>query len=243
MAIRALIPAAGAGTRMGGVREKQFLLLAEKPIVAYTLEHFEQAPSVQEVVLMVPPGKIDYCWREIVHPYHFSKVRTIVAGGETRQDSVYRGFQMLATDTEWVLIHDGVRPFISAALIEATLQAAQESGAAIVALPEKETIKRISKEGYVLETLRREELWRVQTPQAFRYTILHQAFQNAYTDKYYATDESALVERLGYPVKILPGSPYNVKITTPEDLLVAEAFLEREATGKDSRLFSSETIR
>ncbi|RMF83657.1 MAG: 2-C-methyl-D-erythritol 4-phosphate cytidylyltransferase [Nitrospinota bacterium] len=224
----ALIPAAGAGTRMRKTPAKQFLPLAGKPLLVYALERVQASPLVHAIVLVVPPQKREECWREIVEPYRLSKVERIVGGGATRQESVYKGLQAIDPATEWVLIHDGVRPFLPTRTIAPLLEAAQESGAAILALPERETVKRIAREGYVLETLNRQEIWRVQTPQVFRYALLQEAFRHAFAEHYTATDEATLIERLGVRVRVLPGSPFNIKITTPEDLFVAEALLQQE---------------
>ena len=238
----ALIPAAGAGTRMQKAQAKQFLRLAGKPILTYTLERIAASSLIQAIVVVVPPRYEEICQREIVERYRVPKVFQIVSGGQTRQESVYRGFRVLAPDTEWVLIHDGVRPFLPVHTIAPLLQAARDSGAAVLALPEWETVKRISESGYVIETLRREELWRIQTPQVFRYALLQEAFQRAHAARYTATDESSLVERIGHRVRVVPGSPLNIKITTPEDLLIAEALLQQrdchplsgeEATARD----------
>jgi 2-C-methyl-D-erythritol 4-phosphate cytidylyltransferase len=226
MKIVALILAAGRGRRMGTAENKPYLLLAGKPIVCHTLFEFEQSPLIDEIVLIVGQDEVDYARSSIVDAFQFTKVGTIVVGGLKRQDSVWKGLRAIKGDGDVVMVHDGVRPFISQELLQKTGQAMESSGAAIVAVPVKDTIKTASPQGEVLTTLDRSTLWAIQTPQAFRRDLLEKAFEKAIDDGFYATDDAALVERLGEKVTIVEGSYENIKITTPEDLVLGESLLK-----------------
>jgi len=225
MKIVALILAAGRGMRMGTAKKKPYLLLAGKPVVYYTLFEFEQSPLIDEIVLVVGQDEVPYARSSLVDAFQFTKVSTIVVGGLKRQDSVWEGLRAVKSDCEVVMVHDGVRPFISQALLQKTGQAMENSGAAIVAVPVKDTIKTVSPQREVLTTLDRSTLWAIQTPQVFRRDLLEKAFEKAIDDRFYATDDAALVERLGERVTIVEGSYENIKITTPEDLVLGEAIL------------------
>jgi 2-C-methyl-D-erythritol 4-phosphate cytidylyltransferase len=225
MKIVALILAAGQGRRMGTARKKPYLLLGGKPVVYYTLFEFEQSPLIDEIVLVVGKVEVEYARSSLVDAFQFKKVSTIVAGGLKRQDSVWEGLRAVKSDCEVVMVHDGVRPFISQALLERTCRAMEGCVAAIVAVPVKDTIKSVSPQREVLTTLDRSTLWAIQTPQAFRRDILEKAFRQAIADRFYATDDAALVERLGEPVTVVEGSYDNIKITTPEDLVLGETIL------------------
>jgi 2-C-methyl-D-erythritol 4-phosphate cytidylyltransferase len=225
MSVAALIAAAGSGQRMGQRLEKQFLPLAGKPLLAHTLAQFEATPSVERVIVIVPRGREDYCWRAVIEPEGFRKVCRVVAGAATRQGSVMAGFRCLEETVEIVVVHDGARPFVTPALIRAAIETAAQQGSAAVAIPESDTLKRVSPAGLVLGTLDRQHLWRAQTPQAFRRDILQAAFDHAVRHRLEATDEASLVEALSLPVHIVPGSIWNFKITCPEDLQLAERLL------------------
>ncbi|MGP0628351.1 2-C-methyl-D-erythritol 4-phosphate cytidylyltransferase [Nitrospina sp. 32_T5] len=224
MKVAAVIPAAGQGVRMGTNVPKQFLTLCGKPILQHTLEAFERCGVVNEVVLAVPASDLDMV-RELAKSVS-TKVKNVVVGGKQRQDSVCNGFHALDADTDIVVVHDGVRPFIQPEHIEASIAAAREDGAAIVAIPVSDTIKKVDKEQFVEGTVDRNGLWRMQTPQAFRYALLKEAYENAAADGYYGTDEGSLIERLGRPLKIIAGSEYNIKITRSEDLALGEKIAE-----------------
>lgn len=226
----ALILAAGKGKRMGTAKSKPYLLLAGKPIVCHTLFAFERSPLIDEIVLIVGHNDVAYARSSIVDACQCTKVSTVVAGGLKRQDSVWEGLRAIKSDGDVVMVHDGVRPFISQELLEKTCQAMKSSSAAIVAVPVKDTIKAVSPRGEVVTTLDRKTLWAVQTPQVFRRDILEKAFEKAMNDRFYATDDAALVERLGEKVTILEGSYENIKITTPEDLVLGEAILKNRNT-------------
>jgi len=228
----ALIPAAGRGERMGLDVEKQFLELAGKPLLAYTLAHFEATPGIDQIVVIVPPGREAFCAREIVEAEGLRKVAHIVAGAETRQRSVAAGFRCLGEDVDVVVIHDGARPFITPSLIQTSIEQAYRNGSAIVAVPVFDTLKRVSASGEVVETVDRQNLWRAQTPQAFHRSVLQRALAYAEEHHIEATDEALLVESLADPVHILRGSIWNVKVTTPDDLIFAERLLTLHPDGK-----------
>jgi 2-C-methyl-D-erythritol 4-phosphate cytidylyltransferase len=229
MITAALIPAAGRGQRMGLDIEKQFLLLGGKPLLAHTLGQFEATPDIDRIVVIVPQGRETFCYQEIVEAEGLRKVTHIVAGANTRQLSVMAGFRCLDQDVDIVVIHDGARPFVTSTLIRAAIHAALRDGSALAAIPESDTLKRVSGEGTVVETVDRRNLWRAQTPQAFRRPILQRAL--AYAGQYNldATDEASLVESLSWPVRIFLGSTWNFKITSPDDLLLAELLLDQQS--------------
>lgn len=220
-----LIPAAGEGSRLESSVKKPYLTLGQKPILARTIQQFEQNTGVDEIFVIVNEADFDTCNTTVLEPYAFQKVQGLVAGGATRQLSVYNGMRALPTDTDFVIVHDGVRPFVTDETIFACLDAAAAWGAAVAAVPAKETIKIANAEGFIVETPNRERLWTVQTPQVFRKSLLAEAHRTAEEKQLAATDDAVLVEQLGYPVKLVKGSYANLKITTPEDLRIAEALL------------------
>ncbi len=224
MRVVALIPAAGRGRRMGAERPKVFLPLNGIPLLAHTLGKFENCPSVSEVLPLVPEEEVGFC-TALVRDSGFKKIPRVLAGGPERQDSVYIGLQAVAA-ADFVLIHDGARPFISSALVDRLLAAAQQGGAVAAALPVGDTLKEVSAEGNIVETLNRSRFWVMQTPQCFRHDLILRAHAQAREDGFLGTDDASLVERLGVPVKVIPGSRLNIKITTPEDLILGEALLK-----------------
>lgn len=218
---------------MRGEVEKQFMLLGNKPLLAHTVEHFQQCDAVGRVVISVAPERVDYCQQEIVAEYGLSKVVAVVPGGEVRQESVLRALERVSPAADLVVTHDGARPFLFGDILMRAIATARECGAAVAAVPESDTVKELSQEGVIVGTVDRRRLWRVQTPQAFSYDILRQAFARASAEGYVATDEAELVERTGHEVRVVPGSPWNIKITTPEDMAVAECLLARLQEGAD----------
>ncbi len=218
--LSAVVVAGGSGSRFGGDRPKQLALLAGRPVLTHTLAVFEASPLVTEIVLVLPGDWLTAIEDEAVRPFGFRKVRT-VAGGAMRTESTRNG--LAAATGDLILVHDGVRPLVTAAMIEAVAWAAWEHGAALAALPARDTVKAVTGEGLVEGTLDRSRLWLAQTPQGFRREVLAEALGAA--GKAEATDDIGLVERLGRTAKVVPGSPRNLKITTPEDLRMAEAFL------------------
>ena len=225
MKVAAIIPAAGKGKRMGHTTPKHFIHLEGKPILAYTLEAFEKCPAVDYVMMVVRSGEEEYCLSEVVERYGFRKVLRIVIGGEKRQDSVYNGIKELDEDTDIVVVHDGVRPFVPPELISETIKLAMYVDGVVAALPVKDTIKEVTRDGLIKGTPNRDSLWFAQTPQTFKKRVLEEAFMRAFTDKFHGTDEASLVERMGGKVKIIEGSHENIKITTKEDLFYAELIL------------------
>lgn len=221
MSLWVIVPAAGLGVRMGG--KKQAMLLAGRPVLDWTLEVFEAAAVVDGVVVTVPAEDVAG-WTDRLSG--FRKVRAVVAGGAERQDSVRLGLAAVPADIAWIAVHDGVRPCIGPDLVARVAAEAAGSGAAVAALAVSETLKR-GADGWVKETVDRDGLWSVQTPQVFRADILREAHRRATVERIAGTDDAALVERLGVPVRLVPGSPGNVKITRPDDLPLAEAWLGR----------------
>jgi len=224
----AIIPAAGIGSRMGH-KKKNYLKLLGKPVLAHTLAPFESCTHISAIIIVVPRTDMDYCRRHIVKKYGFTKVVAIVAGGNERQHSVSNGIKAaLPFDPAIIMVHDGARPLVTESIIEETIRATRSCGAAVCAVPVKDTIKE-SIGGYVKATLERNALRAVQTPQAFKRDIIVEAYRMALEDGVLCTDESALVERTGTRVRIVCGSYENIKITTPEDLAVATSILRTRA--------------
>ena len=224
----ALIAAAGKGSRMNMDINKQYIEIGGKPILARTIGVFEDCSRIDEIILVVNSNDIVYCKQNIVDVFGFRKVMSIVAGGETRQASVYNGLLQLNESCGIVLIHDGARPFTSEESIMESIAIASEFGSACVAVPVKDTIKSADNNNIVQETLERSRLWSIQTPQTFRYGLILDAHKKALEAGFSGTDDAMLVERLGHPLRLVYGSYYNIKITTEEDLVLAEAIAERE---------------
>ena len=223
--IAAVIPAAGSGRRMGGFEAKQYLELAGKPILAHTLVTLDRMPELDRVILAVPEGDMDLA-RDLAQGAGLAEPPEIVAGGPQRQDSVYNGLQRARElGAAWVAVHDGVRPLAGPELFRRALEAARQDGAAACAIPCVDTIKRAGEDGLVKATLDRSELWRIQTPQAFAMDLLWAAMQKAQSAGHYATDEAGLVEWMGEEVRLVMGARENIKVTTPEDLTLAGAWL------------------
>jgi 2-C-methyl-D-erythritol 4-phosphate cytidylyltransferase len=223
--VGAIIAAAGRSERMGG-RDKLFAVVGGKPLLAHTLIAFDACRGVDRVVLVLSPENIER-GRELVAEAGFGKVAAVCQGGERRQDSVCNGLEALAS-CQWVVVHDGARPLVTAGLIERGLEAAKETGAAIAALPIADTVKEVEPPGLIGRTLSRGQLWAAQTPQVFRYDILREAHQRAQGE---ATDDAALVEKAGYRVKVFEGSSRNIKVTTAADLAIVEALLAQGRAG------------
>lgn len=221
----AIIPAGGAGRRMGGAIPKQYLPLAGLPLLVHTLKAFRRSPLVSHILLAVPEGDIAQVRERIVEPFGLTGRVEVLAGGFERQDSVSNALMRVRADQEIVLVHDGVRPCLSEALIEKVVAAAAADGAAVVGVPVKDTLKAVTPEGWIAGTVPREGLWAAQTPQAFRREILRTAFERAAAEGFYGTDEAVLVERIGIPVRMIRGADQNIKVTTQADLLYAEVVL------------------
>ncbi|MGQ9647658.1 MAG: 2-C-methyl-D-erythritol 4-phosphate cytidylyltransferase [Thermodesulfobacteriota bacterium] len=229
MKVDAIIVSAGKGQRFMERKKKQFYLLADRPLLAHTLDQFEACPLIRSVLLVASEEDMDYTLKEIVEKYHYRKIAQIIPGGKRRQDSVKNGLDALAESAEIVMIHDGVRPFVTRAMIEDSIHLAIRFGAVVVAMPVKDTIKMSNPDGTVLRTLDRESLWQTQTPQTFQAKLIREAYAKATQDGFVGTDDASLVERLGGKVHILPGSYTNIKITTPEDLMLAHLLLKMKS--------------
>jgi 2-C-methyl-D-erythritol 4-phosphate cytidylyltransferase len=211
---------------MGGNTPKQYLSLGGLPLLVYSLQVFQNLESIREVILSVSESDRDYCWREIVKAFGLEKVTQVVAGGQRRQDSVRNGLAAISNPPDGVLVHDGVRPFIDQKVVRNVIHRAGQTGAAVVAMPIHDTVKRVDVSGLIQETLKREELWQIQTPQVFRYDWLVEAHQQAQQLHWDVTDDAALIERMGYPVSVVEGSCFNIKVTRPDDLAFGEAILK-----------------
>jgi 2-C-methyl-D-erythritol 4-phosphate cytidylyltransferase len=223
----AIIAAAGSGNRMASDRPKQFLQLAGTPIIFHTLKPFEECDSIHEVIVVLPAEE-SAGFLSLAGKYGLKKLAKVVPGGVTRADSVKRGLMAIrAATAEIVAVHDGVRPLVTVDEIEQTVAASSRSGAAILVARTVDTIKEVN-DGWVVKTLDRQRLRHALTPQCFRYDILRRAYENVDVHDPSLTDESSLVERLGQPVTIIEGSSRNIKITTAQDMIVAEAYLKAE---------------
>ena len=222
--VSAVIVAAGKGIRMNDTVRKQYLPLAGRPVLAHSLTLFEECNLINKIILVVPEDDFDFCRKEIL-PAGSEKTVRLVPGGEKRQDSVYNGLLAADENTDIVVIHDGVRPFIHIEMLELCISGAKEAGACILGIPVQDTVKQVES-GYIIKTLERDNLWLAQTPQAFQYEIIRKAHENARLKGYAGTDDAFLVEKMGNRVKIIKGSKNNIKITTREDLKLAEIMLQ-----------------
>jgi 2-C-methyl-D-erythritol 4-phosphate cytidylyltransferase len=221
--VYAVVLAAGRGRRMGGSSPKQYMDLAGKPILAHTLDAFDKAPSVNKIIIV--SMEEGYIRGQILERYPLKKPCDFAPGGKERQESVWNAISTIK-DGETVVVHDGVRPLITVDVIEETIKAARQYGASAAGMPVKDTIKEINAEGFSIHTPNRSRLWMIQTPQAFQLSLLLEAHKRARKDSYLGTDDSSLVERMGHPVKLVQGGYSNIKITTPEDLDIAEKYIK-----------------
>lgn len=226
-----MIVGAGEGKRMGATARKQFVKIAGRPIIAYTLDVFERTPLVDHMVIVVPRDAIEWVRDEIVNEYGYKKVHAIVYGGASRQESVLNGLKALKPGTQKVLIHDAVRPLVSETLIRRVMDASQKTGAAITGVPAKETVKRVES-GDIVGTLDRRLLWLAQTPQCFNYDVIMNAHVKAQSQNVEGTDDAALVEATGIKVAVAVGSYSNLKMTSPEELPMFEYFLGEEVKAR-----------
>ncbi len=227
MRAAAIIAASGMGKRMGAAEKKQYLLLEGIPILGRTVGAFLSHPGIEQIVVVVPPGEIVHT-RKILKPFCSLDQLVFVEGGKRRQDSVFNGLKMVDPGTALVCIHDGVRPLVSKSLIDAVVEAAAQWGAAVPVVPVTDTVKEVSADGFIKRTVPREKLRRAQTPQVFRQELIREAYRKAELLGIQATDDSYLLELLGFKVATVPGDPENVKITSPHDLKIAAALLKGE---------------
>lgn len=223
--VAAIIVAGGSGKRMGMSIKKQFIELDGRAILAHTIEAFNRCKVINEIIVVVGQGDIERVQEDIVNRYSYHKVTQIVEGGQERQDSVYNGLMAVKEEIEYVMIHDGARPFISEEIIEKALKATEEKQATVVAVPVKDTIKVIDKAYKVEDTPIRSRLWSVQTPQSFDKELLIKAYISAKERKLTVTDDSMIVEAYGSEVYVVEGEYNNIKITTQEDLVLGQAIL------------------
>ncbi|MDP2939590.1 MAG: 2-C-methyl-D-erythritol 4-phosphate cytidylyltransferase [Candidatus Omnitrophota bacterium] len=228
MKVTAIVPSAGLGERLNKKIAKPLVLLNRKPIVIHTLENLSKSKLINEIILVVSRNYIDAFRKNIKH-FGLKKVKNIILGGVTRSQSVANGLKAISEDTDFVLIHDAVRPFISQKSISEVVKSAKKFGAAILAVPAKATIKKVDlNKSEVVETLNRDVLCEVMTPQVFRKDLILSGYNRL--RKFSFTDDAVLLERLGYRVKVVMGSYTNIKITTPEDLIVAEGIVKNFKT-------------
>ncbi|WML24252.1 2-C-methyl-D-erythritol 4-phosphate cytidylyltransferase [Neobacillus sp. OS1-33] len=224
MTYQVILPAAGQGKRMGAGKNKLLLELNGIPVLIHTLRVFEQDEACSGMILAIHPQD-EPEFKVLLARYNVTKVITLVPGGKERQDSIYNALKSVDPNGI-ILVHDAARPFILKEHIHRLADIAEETGAAILGVPAKDTIKKVD-DGVVVETVERSSLWAVQTPQAFRVLLLKEAYEQAEKDDFLGTDDASLVERLKYPVAMVEGDYDNIKLTTPEDLFFAEAILEK----------------
>lgn len=224
--ITAIVLAAGTGKRMQSDTSKQYMLLMGKPLIYYALYAFEQS-AVDEVVLVTGKDEIEYCTNEIVHGYGLKKVKAVVAGGKERYHSVYQGL-MAAAGSDYALIHDGARPFLTQDIIARVIESVRKERACVAAMPAKDTVKIADQNLYAAVTPPRKDVWMVQTPQAFSYELIQKAYDKvvAAGDDSITDDAMVLEKAAGIQVKLVEGSYKNIKITTPEDMEIAEVFVK-----------------
>ena len=222
----ALIVAAGKGERMRGRVKKQFIPLKGMPLLYYTLKAFEEFEGIENMYLVLDEGDFEYCAREIIQKYGIKKVSQIVPGGERRQDSVWNGLKAMEGRCHMVIVHDGVRPFVSPEILKRLTAAMIDAQAVVTAIPALDTIKRVDGTGIVVDTLQRNTLFHVQTPQGFRFDLIQEAYERALREGIQGTDDAYFVERMGMPVKVVEGSSFNIKITMPEDIALAHYILQ-----------------
>jgi 2-C-methyl-D-erythritol 4-phosphate cytidylyltransferase/2-C-methyl-D-erythritol 2,4-cyclodiphosphate synthase len=245
----AIIPAGGSGKRVGASIAKQYLLLHTLPVLVHTLRVFQKAAAISDIILVVPGDDVAFVREQMVEKYVLTKVAAVVTGGRERQDSVANGLRTVTAACDIVMVHDAVRPFVTEEMIVRVAAAAAGCGAASLGVLAKDTIKETAGDGIVQRTLPRCNLWQTQTPQAFSYDLLLRAYEAAEKDHYYGTDDASLVERIGAKVQMITGSDENMKITTPEDVKMAESFLKavtgervchRSGLGYDSHRFAKD---
>lgn len=222
----AIVLAAGSGKRMNSKVHKQYLIIQDRPVLYYSLKAFEDS-AVDEIVLVVGKGEEKFCRKEIVDKYGISKVKAIVEGGKERYHSVFEGLKQ-TSDADYVLIHDGARPFVNQDIIRRCMQEVQKYQACVVGMPVKDTIKIADEEGYAKQTPDRKNVWMIQTPQTFSYALIYEAYEEMLkTEDAAITDDAMVLEcTKGKKSKLIEGSYRNIKITTPEDLLIANVYLQ-----------------
>lgn len=222
-----IIVAAGSGSRMNMGINKQFIQIKGKEILAYTIDKFYNNKNIDKIVVVSKESELEFIEQSILNKYKFHNI-SVVSGGKERQDSVYNGLLELGGNYEIVLVHDGARPFITNSVIDESIEEAIKNNAVVVGVPVKDTIKVVNNHQEVVQTPKRDLLWMVQTPQVFKYNILKNAYDKAYEEGFYGTDDAMLVERSGQVVKMINGSYDNIKITTVEDLDIGEQIINKQ---------------
>lgn len=212
-----IIVAAGTGSRMKANINKQFIKLNDKEIITYTIEKFYNNKNINDIVIVVKEDEVEFFKKEILVKYNFNNIK-IAYGGKERQDSVYNGIKVLDKNCKYVLVHDGARPFVNEDIINRSLEEVQKYKSVVVGVPVKDTIKVVNNNNYIVDTPNRSTLWSVQTPQTFDYSVIKMAYEDAFDNNFYGTDDAMLVERIGYTVKMIYGSYNNIKVTTTEDI-------------------------
>ncbi len=225
--VTAVITAAGKGTRMHSNINKQYMEIGGVPVLARTITVFQQCEVIDDIIVVVNEEDINYCRKAIVDQYNLSKVRSLVSGGAERQNSVYKGLCAAGADCGIVLIHDGARPFVTEKNVVDCIEGARIHRACGIGVRLKDTVKISDEYGFVASTPDRSTLWSIQTPQGFQFTVIKKAHEEAVKADYTGTDDMVLVERQGIPVKIIEGSYQNIKITTPEDIVIGESILSK----------------
>jgi 2-C-methyl-D-erythritol 4-phosphate cytidylyltransferase len=225
MTTHAVIVSAGKGKRMNRATPKQYLPLQGIPVLVHTLLTFNQIPEVDNIILVIPFNDVSFCRNQLLSGLKLDKPVTVIAGGERRQDSAMNGILAIDDMDGIVVIHDGVRPLVHAKLISRCIKGADIHGACILGIPLQDTLKTVDQHGRVQKTLLREDMWLAQTPQAFKYKLIREAHETAQKEGFEATDDASLLERMGIPVQVIAGSKHNLKITTQEDLKLADAIL------------------
>ena len=230
-----IIVAAGAGKRMNLGINKQYIKLDKKEMIAHTIDVFYRDENIDEIVVCIKEEEENFFMHEIIDKYNFENIK-IAYGGKERQDSIYNGLQKIDKNCDIVLIHDGARPFVSHQIIKESIEVAKEKQAVVVGVPVKDTIK-VVEDGIIKNSPQRSTLWSAQTPQTFKYDLIMKAYEQAYEDNNYGTDDSMLVERIGQNVAIVMGSYENIKITSQEDISVAQQILElRKKSNKNNKI-------
>ncbi len=227
--VSAIIAAAGQGKRMKSNVNKQYLNLGHMPILAHTLKAFLECKSIDEIIIIVGRDEVEGCKKDIVEKYYSHDRIKIVRGGKERQESIYNGLEAIDDRSDIIITHDGARPFVTKEIINTSIEEAIDIKAVGAGVPVKDTIKIVNDDKFISNTPDRKRLWSMQTPQTFMKEILLEAHRNAIKEDYLGTDDCVLVERIGYPVKMIMGSYENIKITTPEDLIIGEAILKNRS--------------
>jgi 2-C-methyl-D-erythritol 4-phosphate cytidylyltransferase len=225
MTTHAVIVSAGKGRRMNRATPKQYLPLQGMPVLGHTLLAFNQCPEVDNIILVVPRNDVSFCREQILSGLKLDKPIMVIAGGERRQDSALNGILSIDDTDGIVVIHDGVRPLVHPKLISRCIKEADIHGACILGIPLQDTLKSVDQHGRVLKTLLREDRWLAQTPQAFKYKLIHAAHEAGQKEGFEAMDDASLLENMGIPVHVIAGSKHNLKITTEEDFNLADAIL------------------